>query len=85
VAGAAGHDALAIFGTDEEGTFLEAGDYGDAGCMHGDRVRDTAVGSCHKFVQNLVGGFNALVKLSFVSGMGREAEGEDCGGTDTSQ
>jgi len=73
-AGAAADDALAVFGTDDEGSFLEAGDNRDAGSMRGDAVGKAVIGGIHEFVQNCMGCLDASIEFGLVSGVGVGAD-----------
>jgi hypothetical protein len=72
MAGAATDNALTILGTDDEGTFLEAGNDCDAGSLGGDAIWNAFIGGGHKFVKNCVGGVDALVELCFIGGSCRQ-------------
>ena len=78
MAGAAGDDSLTILCADDEGSFFEGGNDGDAGGTGGDVVGDALVGCCHEFVENEIGRFNAFIELLHVGG-GRCGEGDSCG------
>ena len=74
MAGAAGDDALAILAADDESGLLEAGDYGYAGCVHGNAVGDAAIGGGHKFVKDFMGCFDTAIEFGFISRMGVRAD-----------
>jgi hypothetical protein len=68
VAGATGDDALAVLSADDEGSLLEAGDDGNAGGPAGNVVRNATIWSVHEFVENQVGGFDAVIEFLYVGG-----------------
>jgi len=74
VAGAAGDDALTVLSADDEGSFFEAGNDSDTGGFGGDVFRDSFVRSCHEFVEDEVGRFNALVEFCGVGGGGCDGQ-----------
>jgi hypothetical protein len=78
MAGAAGDDSLTILRADDEGSFFEGGNDGDACGTGGDVVGDALVGCCHEFVENEMGCFNPFIELLHVGG-GRCGEGDGCG------
>ena len=78
MAGAAGDDALAVLTADDEGSFLEAGNDGDAGSVRGYAIGKAVVGGVHEFVKNFMGCIDASIEFGFVScvGVGADEGGE---------
>jgi hypothetical protein len=70
MAGAAGDDALTILSAYEEGTLFEAGDNGDASCVHGNAIGNAAIGGGHQLVKNGVGRFDAVIQFGVVGRVG---------------
>jgi hypothetical protein len=82
VTGAACDNALAVLTAYEESGLFEAGDDGDAGRVHGNAVGDAAIGGCHQLMENFVRGFDALIELGFIGGVGgngRRCKQDDSG------
>lgn len=77
MAGAAGDDTLTVLSTDEEGTLLEAGNDGDAGCVLRYAVWNALIGGGHDLVENFVGGLDTLIELGGV--FGTRGHGRDDG------
>ena len=74
MAGAAGDDALAVFGADDEGTLLEAGNHYDAGSMRGYAIGKAVIGGVHEFMKNLMGCVDARIEFGLVSCVGVGAD-----------
>ena len=74
MAGAAADDALAVFGADDEGSFLEAGNNRDASSMHGYAIGKAVIGGVHEFMKNRMSCVDACIEFGLIRCVGVGAD-----------